>query len=251
MSNIGYIYSIVSKTEGTAYIDSTTREPSIRWYEHKNDLINNNHYNYKFTMLYAHYNMDDFIFTCEQIIEFSDYQELIDIEGIEIRKIPEDWSLNIERHPETGGCFYGRKHTPEENEKNRQAHLGEKGYWWGKIGPNYGIHPSDETREKNRLSNLGEKHWHYGGDGTMVGKEAFLHFPNGKHYFEINGLRFSKEFKLSSGTLSNLITGGIESYKGITGERAPKWLVDKVKPFMDRGVYWVEIDIDGNIIPNN
>ncbi len=123
MSKTGYIYSITNDIEGTVYIGSTIQNRiEDRWYEHKRCLINHEHTNWKLTRGYSHYeDINKFIFIKEQIIEFEDYQELLEIEGIEIRKIPEDWSLNIDRHPELGFIkgpespfdFTGRFHKEE------------------------------------------------------------------------------------------------------------------------------------------
>ncbi len=132
----------------------------------------------------------------------------------------------------------------------------------GELHPNYGKHPLEESIEKNRQSNLGIQAGSknpmygkrgklspiYGHDGTIPGKEAYLHFPNGKHYLEINTARFCNDFGYDPGNMNNVILGKIKSCKGVTGERAPKWLVDKVKPLMKPGQYWVEVDLDGNII---
>ncbi len=83
------------------------------------------------------------------------------------------------------------------------------------------------------------------------GKEAFLHLPSGEHYLIVSVARFSEEFKLNPRGISNLVQGDRKQYKGITGERAPQWLVNKVKPLMKPGQFWVEVDIDGNIIEDN
>ncbi len=42
--------------------------------------------------------------------------------------------------------------------------------------------------------------------------------------------------------------GERKSSKGITGGYAPQWMIDKVKPLMKEGQYWVQIDEQGNII---
>ncbi len=127
--------------------------------------------------------------------------------------------------------MYGKHHTEESNEKNRQSHLGK---YTGENNPMYG--------------KSGELSPNYGLDNTISGKELFLHFPNGKHYFVLNNKRFCKDINSSQGNISSLGTGRIKSYKGITGERAPKWLVDKVLPLMKSGQFWVEIDTEGNIL---
>lgn len=223
---IGYIYSIVSKTEGKVYIGSTIQKLEKRWNDHRGDLRRQKHDNYKLTILYAHYGLEDLIFTCEHTIEFNDYQELIDIEGIEIRHIPEDWSLNISRYPEINS-MYGRKQSEESRKLISIGNSGEN-------NPNYRLR--------------GENSPNWGTAKHKKGHELFLHFPNGSHYVILNNLRFSKNFGLNRNYISDLATKRLKSYKGITGEYAPKWLVDKVKPLMGEGIYWIEIDEQGNII---
>ncbi len=230
LSRIGYIYSIVSKTKGTVYIGSTVQEEvKTRWNQHKNNLRNNRHDNYKLHKLYYHHGVEEFIFTKEQTIEFNDYQELIDIEGIEIRHIPEDWSLNIERHPELG---YIKQESFDRMRNSKK-----------------GIPKSEAIKIKIGKTNSGINHPMYGKYNTQRGKEVFLHSSRGKHYFVLNVTYFCEEFCLRTRGIFDLISGRIASCSGWTGERAPKWLVEKVKPLMKEGQLWVEIDENGNMIP--
>ncbi len=88
----------------------------------------------------------------------------------------------------------------------------------------------------------------YGGANCKSGCESFLHFPNGKHYFVKSIPFLSKEFNLNPNYIWKVVAGKHKQHKGITGGKAPKWLVDKVKPLMKERQYWVEIDEQGNII---
>lgn len=62
--------------------------------------------------------------------------------------------------------MYNKKHKAESNEKNRQAHLGNKhnketikkiSDWQLENSPVRGTHPSEEAKEKNRQAHLGKK----------------------------------------------------------------------------------------------
>ncbi len=169
----GYIYSIVSKIEGTVYIGSTTKEnPNGRKRYHFWELENNIHKNWKLQRLHTKYSIDDLVFIVELQVEFNDYKELIAKEKEWIRTIPEDFSLNINRDPSQAPTygkkhklesrlkmghnqvgvkngFYGKQHTQEAKELNRIAHL-------GKVAWNRDISPSEETRIKMVNSHTGK-----------------------------------------------------------------------------------------------
>ncbi len=295
MSKIGYIYSITSKSTGMVYIGSVyNRTAKYRWNEHKRKLRNKIHENWKLSYLIYHKGMDDLLFRVELKGYFPTYQDLLDIEGIWVKTVCEEFCLNIDRYPEIGGCFYGRKHKQESKDKTSRSLKGKMGE---SKNPMYGIHPSEETIKKKRQSALnyykdnvvsmetrlkiseskkGEKNYQYGKggklnpfydkhhteesiekirkkllgrDGTKKGKEIFLHSPNKeRHYFVTNNTRFCGEFKLNHSQISSLVTGKRKHHKGWTGGHAPQWLVDKILLLMGEGVYWVEIDLEGNII---
>ncbi len=77
----------------------------------------------------------------------------------------------------------------------------------------------------------------------------FLHSLNyEKHYFIINSKLFCDEFYIIPRGLSQLLKGNRKHTKGWAGSYASQWLVDKVKPLMQEGQYWVEVDLEGNII---
>ncbi len=172
----GYIYSIVSKTEGTVYIGSTTEEnPNDRKNHHYWELKTNIHKNYKLQRLYNKYSIEDLNFTIELWVYFNKYKELIAKEKEWISFIPEDYCLNIVREPEEGPMynrkhkpetkikisenlpdmsgsnngFYGKHHTPETNLKNSLAHK-------GKIAWNRDISPSEESRIKMSNAHIGK-----------------------------------------------------------------------------------------------
>ena len=237
---LGYIYSITSKSTGMVYIGSTVEiRVETRWSEHRLLLKSKTHPNWKLKYLIYYQGMDDLVFKMELKGYFPTYQNLLNIEGIWIRSICEEFCLNIDRWPEKGGCMYDRKHKPETLIKMSESHR------------KYLLENpmTEEHRNKNRIANSGKNNPMYGSDCTKHNKEALLHSPNKeKHYFEINTLRFCKEFELPQRNIVSLITGNLNKYKGWTGERAPKWLVDKVLPLMEPGQYWVQIDEQGNII---
>lgn len=56
------IYTITNKTTGKIYVGSTHRTFKRRWYEHKNDLRNNKHYNKHLQRAWDKYGENDFLF---------------------------------------------------------------------------------------------------------------------------------------------------------------------------------------------
>ncbi len=240
-----------------------------RWNQHKNDLKNHKHCDYKLTMLYAHYGLEDLIFILEQTIEFNDYQELLDIEGIEIRHIPEDWCLNIGRHPEIG-AMYNRS---GENSPNWNRHPSEetKLLWSeqrkGENNPNWNKHPSEETRDKLIVSHLkenltletlnkmsiakvGENNPLWNKANSKKGCNYLDTTPNREYYFITNMTRYCNTFYLNPGNMIKALKGMQKSSKGHTPKYPEQWMIDKVLPLMNPGQYWVEVDLEGNIINN-
>ncbi len=244
MSNLGYIYSIISRNEGTVYIGSTIQiRVKNRWNFHKRELHNNKHSNDKLTELFIKYGLEDLVFTCEQVIEFEDYQELIDIEGIEIRHIPEDWCLNIGRHPEKGSGMAGRNHNLESINKMSKIKQGRN-------NPMYGRKHTEASKGKNRQSNIGLQ---AGVNNPMYrvimcSKEYLYKSPGNKYYFVIALNQFCANYDLTATLMSRLAAGKRKHHKGWSGGYAEQWMIDKVKPLLKPGQYWVEIDIEGNIL---
>lgn len=173
---IGYIYSIISLEEGTVYVGSTTEyNPNDRKNHHYWELKSNIHKNWKLQRIVNKYGMQDLVFKIELEIEFNKYKELIKKEKEWISFIPEDYCLNILRDPEEGPMynrkhkpetkikisdnlpdmsgpnngFYGKNHTEQAKEKNRQAHLGH-------IAWNKDISPSEESRIKMSNAHIGK-----------------------------------------------------------------------------------------------
>ncbi len=242
------VYKITNLTDGKSYIGQSG-SIKTRKRQHFTKLKNNRHKN---PYLQNAYNIDkeeNFIheLVTEVIVpEKLDYDNIIlkhylclaeehNIEwfksritenGYNIREVSES-NIGTPINVGKNNPMWGTTQTKESNLKRSIANS-------GKNNPNYG--------------KIGSLSYSYGHIGTMPGKELFLHFPNGKHYFITNSRKFGKEFNLDNGHLAQLATGYLKSYKGITGERAPQWLVDKVKPLMKPGQYWIEIDINGNII---
>lgn len=222
------------------YIGSTTKDKvEDRWNEHRAEL-KKGHRNWKLAFLVAHQGIQDLVFKMELKGYFPTYQDLLNIEGIWIRSITEEFCLNINRYPEYGGGMYGRSHTPEANEKNRQAHLREnltsetleklRIASTGKVAWNKGISPKQETRDKIRKALLGENSPKYGKTGELSywwgknfckrGCEYYILSPMGKYYFITNMGCFSRDFDLTPTLMIRVCKGKRKHHKGWTGSYA-------------------------------
>ncbi len=270
------IYGIFNLANGKVYVGQTNNF-GIRYTQHytNNGINAKGHrcHNVDLSEEFYLYGIDNFIFIILEYIIFpNNFIKSIDNCKIYLKPYEDKWidyyeSLNplygynkfYGGMTTLGANFYQEKwfkdkcresalNRPPVSEETRAKMRKNSRHISGKDHPMWNKHPSEETLRKQSESKMGEKNPLWGKSNTISGKEIVLHFPNGENYFITNNLRFCKEFKLHRGHIVDLIKGTLKTSQGVTGERAPKWMVDKVLPLMEEGQYWVEIDIEGNII---
>jgi len=247
---LGYIYSIVSTKTGMIYIGSTTKNKvEDRWNEHKNDMLSNRHNNWKLRFLIVHQGIDDLIFKMELKGCFPTYQDLLKIEGIWIRSVCEEFCLNIDRWPELGRGFYGKEHKSESKKLISIGNSGENNGNYNKKGEKshlWGWKHDKETLTNLRKIRLGNLNPMWGKSNCL--KEYLFKSPDSKIYFIINMLRFCNDYSLDNSHMTSVATGKRKQHKGWVGGYAPQWVIDKVLSLMKPGQYWVEVDLEGNIL---
>jgi group I intron endonuclease len=141
MEHISGIYKIINKTNGKYYVGSSDNIKR-RWYNHKNKLRKNKHYNYHLQQSWNKYGEPyfDFIF-----VEITDEENLVIMEQkyLDIVKNERDKCYNISLDA----------NKPEMNEETRKKiSVTLTGRYRGKDSPHYGKHHTKETIGK--LSNI-------------------------------------------------------------------------------------------------
>ncbi len=216
---LGYIYSIVSKIEGTVYIGSTTRNIVTRKNEHFEKLVKNKHENWKLQRIVTKYTIKDLELKLEIEYKFNNYTDLLKKEKEWISFIPEDYCLNVNRDPIQNN-FYGRQHTEEAKEKNRQAHLGHTAW-------NLGVPMKQDSRLKNMYSNCSKEY-------------VLYNLITLKKYFIINMEQFCRDFNLHSGYLIELVKGKRKTYKKWVGHYATNEESIQYREKLTQNVFWIE-----------
>lgn len=151
------IYKITHKLSGKSYIGQTTRSLLKRWKEHSNG----NHLCIALKHAVAKYGKE--AFSVEEIANYSNLEDLNNAEeyyidfyntlspnGYNLKAGGNNKTYSPESRVKMSAWQLGRKHSPEQNEKQRLASLGEK-------NPFYGKKHSDETKQKISLAKKGKK----------------------------------------------------------------------------------------------
>ncbi len=283
------VYVIFNLTNGKVYIGQAV-DLAGRYKQHWTKYgVNDNHNKYV-NNAFSKYGVDGFIFIVLNYIELTgdlllDIKHLDELEQFYIdyfQAAKPEYGYNIlEKAGSTrGASFYQEeeykdkqkqgllkyyKENPrskEDREKLRQAQLKrwvdhpiteqEKINRSNAQLKRYRENPvSEETREKNRRTHSGINNYNYGGANCKKGCEYQDTTPDGRYYFLINMKRYSDYFNLLPGNMIQTAKRKYKQHKGHKVEYAEQWLVDKVKPLMKSGQYWVEIDINGNIIESS
>lgn len=133
--------------------------------------------------------------------------------------------------------FYGKQHSEETKNKNREAHLGKKSFCFGKFGkehPSYGVKVSEERKreiskfmtgryigENNPMfGRVGELNPMFGicGENSIHAKKYIVIFPDGHEEF-VHGLnKFCKEYKLDTSSMIKVAKGKNTTHKGFKCE---------------------------------
>ncbi len=275
------IYAIFNLVNGKVYIGQAV-DLGKRYKEHwRHEGVNDSH-NKGISDDFEIFGVDNFLFLILECIEFpEDFVKNIDNYKLYLKPYEDKWIDYYEcLNPlygynkiyggvtTLGASFYQEEWFKKIQSENHADFKGEKGTFYnhthtevtkrllselaklrvGKLNPNYGKPRSQETRDKISVANLGVLHWNYGGSCTRRGKELLMKSPSNRYYFVINKTRFCREFKLSIRSILRVITGEYKHHKGWTGKYAEQWMVDKILPLMKEDQFWVEVDINGNII---
>ena len=221
-------------------------------------------------------------------IEFLDDYEQFYLDYFEAAKPEYGYNILDKAGTTRGASFYQDEkykynqkagYTYEVRVKIKAAISGKNHYLWNK-------HPQEETRKKmsesakNKspmsqlsrdklskslsgrvLSNLtrkriSENHADVSGENNpMYGrsintKNYYFKSKDNRTYFITNMNKFCYSHNLTSTAMRAIPRGAKynHSHKGWTGQYAEQWMIDKVKPLMKPGQYWVQIDEKGNII---
>jgi group I intron endonuclease len=103
--------------------------------------------------------------------------------------------------------FYGKVHTDELKQQNRERVLGENNYWYGKKGKDNPFYGKTHTEEWKK---------------TQARKKVKYQYkiidPNGKYYITTNLTNFCRIFNLNSGAMGQVVRKKLKHYKKWTGE---------------------------------
>ncbi len=175
MERPGIIYLATNKVNGKLYVGKTAREFVVRIREHEYDARNKS--KTAFSRAIAKYGIEAFNF---EVLETCPAAEIDERERFWISQHPcrkphgynltdgGDGTTGLKRPDVTARLSamtgernhaFGKKHTPEENEKNRQALLGAKNPRFGKpVSPELRALISQRTKEAMQRPEVREKY---------------------------------------------------------------------------------------------
>ncbi|MDD4242702.1 MAG: NUMOD3 domain-containing DNA-binding protein [Bacilli bacterium] len=140
-----------------------------------------------------------------------------------LNKIPSEETLNkMSKNSNNKGennPMFGKTHTEESKQKNRESQLGELSFMWGKIGknhPSYGSKRTEYERELQSKRQMGENNPNYGnvGKSNPLSKKYIITFPDGHEEIIIGVKNFCRKNELSSTCMSLIAKGKRKHHKG-------------------------------------
>lgn len=188
MNNCG-IYKITNKKNGKFYIGSS-KHIDRRWWEHKNDLIKNNHYNSKLQHAWNYHGADVFEFTIlenvndDKLLErekfyldmFKPYIRGIGYNISDIASGSDTFTYNPnkelirEKYQQkwsgSGNHMFGKNHTEESKKLQKEKSVGRYTLEWfrGKYGDEDGM-----KRYEDRNAALKSRKMNYSYDNGLTG----------------------------------------------------------------------------------
>ena len=103
--------------------------------------------------------------------------------------------------------FYGKFHTDELKQKNRERVLGKNNYQYGKTKENNPFYGKTHTKEWKKTQAKRKLKYKY----RIID-------PNGKHYITTNLSNFCKIFNLNTGAMGQVVRKKLNHYKKWKGE---------------------------------
>ena len=204
---ISGIYKIVNKLNGKYYVGSSKDicGKKGRWYNHKTDLIKNNHYNTYLQRAWNKYGESSFNFIIVEEINEKDLL-LIEQKYLDIAKTEKDKCYNL-------SFIAGRVDFSEEIIEKIRNTL--KIYYSNNVSPTLGKHHSEIIRQKMK-----DNHVNFSGNKNPRYDDTQYHFFNVKTKEDFVGARmdFINKYNLNSGMVCSLIKGKnyVKSVRGWT-----------------------------------
>lgn len=223
------VYIIKNKITGDVYVGSSSN-PITRWNQHKYVLRHKSGRNPLLQEAWDKYGEDAFELKILALVPEDQLliveQQLIDgfkpayNISLEIGKFPPSWE-EYRKTPEYKERVSRSVRKLWKNPEYRERCLPKNNWKNGKSSNRLGAKLSDETKEKLRQANLGSNNPNYGKHRSKESRNKLAKTyigvisPDGIIYSPIINLRdFCSRHSLDTGSMSRLLNGKINAYKG-------------------------------------